>query len=401
MFAHRTVCNRVCLLLLQSSFVLATSETKRSSGHGYRSSLPWLERKPLISQPTGEELLSTDNLPTNWDWRNLHGKNYVTSNVNQHIPIYCGSCWIHGTVAALNDRIKIMRKGEFPDIMLSRQAIMNCVPSADGDGGPPGCDGGDSYMIHKYMEKVPVPDETCMPYEARNMGCSDFNFCRNCVPEGAESLSPNNKSCFAIKNYASFGVHNYGNLSGELAMMKEIYARGPIACGAATDDLFLMNYSEVALKHGGIYFTDQKFNESDIDHVVTVTGWGETQSGLKYWIVRNSWGSYWGEMGWFKIRRGTNQNLIENGCDWAVPTFKNLHKELAGKVLGSYVLGDAISLQSELVAAQAVKPWNLELFGWLSLSACLLTLLMIINGLYHQRWLLHWNSRHLDSPLLR
>lgn len=35
--------------------------------------------------------------------------------------------------------------------------------------------------------------------------------------------------------------------------------------------------------------------EEQIDHVMEVAGWGETPMGQKYWVVRNSWGTYWGE----------------------------------------------------------------------------------------------------------
>merc|ERR1712039_800218 len=95
-------------------------------------------------------------------------------------------------------------------------------------------------------------------------------------------------------------------------MMKEIYARGPIACSFATDGAFMMHYEENALQHEGVYVTDQVYNESQIDHVMEITGWGETPSGIKYWVVRNSWGTYWGEAGWLKLRRGTNQMLSES-----------------------------------------------------------------------------------------
>ena len=42
-------------------------------------------------------------------------------------PADCGSCWAMGTTSALSDRIKRMRKGEFPDINLSPQVLINCV----------------------------------------------------------------------------------------------------------------------------------------------------------------------------------------------------------------------------------------------------------------------------------
>lgn len=43
-------------------------------------------------------------------------------------------------------------------------------------------------------------------------------------------------------------------------------------------------------------------------------------------MVRNSWGEYWGEGGWFRLKRGENQLLLESNCAWAVPgSWTELH----------------------------------------------------------------------------
>jgi len=304
--------------------------------HGYRSSKDWLPRHFKLTMPTAEELVVVNELPRHWDWRNVDGKSLVCSDVNQHIPQYCGSCWIHGTVAALNDRLKIMRKGAYPDIMISRQAVMNCVPGQNSSLPPPGCDGGDAYQIHTYLHENRVPDETCMPYTAVNGECTAFDVCRNCAPDMI-ALPGVPMGCFPIRGWYGYGVSDYGQVTGEEAIMKEIFARGPVACNMGVDAEFVQGYIGNVVKHEGVYVTDKFFN--DTDHVVSVTGWGETPSGLKYWLIRNSWGTYWGDLGWFKLRRGVNQNQIESECDWAIPRYDDLNEALQGKVLGNYGSG--------------------------------------------------------------
>lgn len=92
-------------------------------------------------------------------------------------------------------------------------------------------------------------------------------------------------------------------------MMNEIYQRGPISCGiSATDEL--VNYT------GGIFIDTS--GVQDFNHEVSVLGWGE-ENGTKYWIARNSWGSYWGEGGFFRIIRGVMNLAIEGDCSFAVP----------------------------------------------------------------------------------
>ena len=93
-------------------------------------------------------------------------------------------------------------------------------------------------------------------------------------------------------------------------MLKEIHARGPIACLMAVTDELFGNYT------GGIM--NDTSGRTAKDHYVSVVGWG-VENGTKYWIVRNSGGSFWGENGLFKIVRGVNNLNIERTCSYAVP----------------------------------------------------------------------------------
>lgn len=59
-------------------------------------------------------------------------------------------------------------------------------------------------------------------------------------------------------------------------------------------------------------------NSQKIEHFVTIYGWGE-QNGTKFWRALNSWGSFWGESGSFRIVRGENNLGIETQCSYAIP----------------------------------------------------------------------------------
>merc|ERR1712093_136453 len=77
-------------------------------------------------KPLPQDYIKDSDLPSNFTWCDKDGVNYCTKSLNQHIPQYCGSCWAHGAVSALGDRIKIARKAQGIDINLSVQHVLNC-----------------------------------------------------------------------------------------------------------------------------------------------------------------------------------------------------------------------------------------------------------------------------------
>lgn len=115
--------------------------------------------------------------------------------------------------------------------------------------------------------------------------CTKYNQCGSCWPG----------DCFSIANYTLYKVGDYGEVHGIDKMKAEIYHNGPIACGIAATKKF-ETYA------GGIYTEE---TDEGIDHIISVrpcrsipndltlkvVGWGvDHDSGVPYWIGRNSWG---------------------------------------------------------------------------------------------------------------
>jgi len=261
------------------------------------------------TKTSSHETLSDIALPASHNWCDIDGKSYCTKSLNQHIPQYCGSCWAHGSVSALGDRIKIAQKGEGIEIDLSVQHILNC-------GNVGSCHGGSVDGPYQWLHQISKTG-TGIAYDTSNpyMACSSESqqgFCPHadwtCKPENVArtcSTFPPSGFCAALDKYPNAAISDYGSISGQAAMQKEILNRGPISCGV--DAVPLLKYT------GGI-MTDAG---SGVDHVISIVGWGTDAKVGGYWIVRNSWGQFWGEMGYFRAKFGSL--MLEEQCSWAVP----------------------------------------------------------------------------------
>ncbi len=74
---------------------------------------------------------------------------------------------------------------------------------------------------------------------------------------------------------------------------------GPISCGISVTNE-LKSYTNTT----GIF--EDKSGAKGANHYVLVYGWGVNEKGNKFWLARNSWGSFWGENGNFRISKGAN-----------------------------------------------------------------------------------------------
>jgi cathepsin X len=311
-----------CATSLLSCVAGSNSEIRYLDGHKIQQSY----ELPLPSTYVDPTLL-----PESFNWANINGKSYITASLNQHLPQYCGSCWAHGSLSALADRIKIARNASSQDIHF----VINCGSQVAGS-----CRGGSATgtyeLIHTTMGYLPY--DTCQPYMACSSDiadssteslcgyytatCSPVNICRTCE----SFLAMANFRCNPITKFPNATIAEYGTITnGNIEdIQAEILVRGPVA--AEINGRPLHDY------RGGIYTNDTADREST--HIVSIIGWGvmteneeENNNGnninasvpTKYWIVRNSWGQYWGEMGFFRIEMGKNVLGIESKIIWATP----------------------------------------------------------------------------------
>ncbi len=155
-----------------------------------------------------------------------------------------------------------------------------------------GCEGGFPYLIAgKYAEDFGLVEESCYPYKGRDDPCEK-------------------KTCkrYYATDYKYVGGY-YGACNEEL-MMIQLVKNGPIAVGFEVLDDF-MAYKGGIYHHTGVA---NKFTPFELtNHAVLVVGYGrDAKTGEKYWTVKNSWGTGWGEQGYFRIRRGTDEVAIES-----------------------------------------------------------------------------------------
>ena len=133
-----------------------------SVGHAQASEFKILEGHTVLNDytsPLPYTYISDDDLPDSFTWGDVNGKSYLTHSLNQHIPQYCGSCWAHGAMSALGDRIKIARNAEGEDLNLSIQYILNFGGDIAGS-----CHGGSATGAYEFVKQSGfVPLDTCLP----------------------------------------------------------------------------------------------------------------------------------------------------------------------------------------------------------------------------------------------
>ncbi|WOL11310.1 hypothetical protein Cni_G20072 [Canna indica] len=204
-----------------------------------------------------------DDLPSSIDWRE---KGAVNAVKNQGT---CGSCWAFSAVGAVEGINQIKTKEL---VSLSEQELMDCDKGYN-----QGCYGGLMTYAFKYMKKSGgIRTEKDYPY----LGL-----------DGQKCKSRKKKSRLVV-----IDGHENVPTNDEDALLKAV-AHQPVSVAIEASGPSFQFYSE------GVFTGSCG---TALDHGVVAVGYGETQDGTKYWIVRNSWGADWGEKGYVRMKRGVS-----------------------------------------------------------------------------------------------
>lgn len=227
--------------------------------------------------------------PDNWDWRkaSFNGK-YGDWTTRIRDQAQCGSCWAFGLLAALETVYNIQNNNPNIDIDLSEQFIVSC-PSyygySVGD-----CCGGFFPNALNFLRNVGTITEACFSYKAIDANGRDAGDCKGLRIPSNDPVECNEK-CEDWESYI-IKVDNYHSLSNHQSIKNAIVTYGPVI---AAFDIYYDFYEY----DGGVY--ERNSNIYSGGHVVAIVGYNDDQD---YWICKNSWGTNWGENGWFKIKYG-------------------------------------------------------------------------------------------------
>jgi len=227
----------------------------------------WKQRLGTVRpQPSGpaKKLRPLHAPPTAWDWRT---KNAVNPIQNQG---QCGSCWAFTTGDSVSGLWAIKTGLLFP---VSVQELVDC----SGAQGNQGCNGG---MITNAFDFIIANGGICDWQEYQYTAVDGTCMSANCT------------------NVAT--VHAYTNIpqGDETTLMTAVYGQ-PVSTAVEADTQSFQFYQSGVI--------DDPACGTEIDHGVTVIGWG-TDATLKkdYWLLRNMWGTSWGENGYVRVVRGKN-----------------------------------------------------------------------------------------------
>jgi C1A family cysteine protease len=198
--------------------------------------------------------------PSIFDWRDHNGSNWMTPVKSQGS---CGSCWAFSAIGVVEAAINIYANNSDLDVDLSEQQLVSsCCYAGD-------CEGGSYQQALYYVRDTGIATEACFPYQASDSACT-------LCPDWSESA-------WKISN--TYGTYQQPDYKRYISTYGPMSATMPV-------------YADFFVYSGGVY--QRTSNNYKGNHAIVIVGWNDTED---CWIIRNSWGEYWGEDGYARIPR--------------------------------------------------------------------------------------------------
>ena len=250
----------------KSTFKVAINNLAHLTPAEYQSLLGF---KPELTGKVVKATKAGLKAPTSIDWREKKVVNQVQDQGQ------CGSCWAFSAIQAQESAWAI-KTGEL--LKLSEQNLVDCVNSCYG------CNGG--LMTNAYDYVIKYQDGYFMLEE-------DYRYSAvsgTCKFDRSKGVAP-------IKSYIEIQSYSESDLADKVANY------GPAAIAIDASNWSFQLYSS------GIY-DEPSCSAYNLDHGVGCVGYG-TEGGVNYWIVRNSWGTSWGEKGYIRMVKDKNNQCGE------------------------------------------------------------------------------------------
>jgi cathepsin C len=238
-----------------------------------------------------------------FDWRNKDGKNWLEPVVTQGD---CGSCYTISTVHMLTARNRIS-SGSVSEPSFSISFPLYCSEYNQG------CDGGYGFLQSKWNEDVGLVPENCLPFSQGGGSCSVVSSCN-----------------LGGKRYRASGHHYVGGYYGGSdadSIRQELMEKGPVVMSFEPKEDFM--YYKNGVYQSGPNKIHQEWEQ--VDHAVLLVGYG-VDGKQEYWTLQNSWGNDWGEDGYFRMARGTD----ESGCE-SIVVSADVVQENSNSVLDDFI----------------------------------------------------------------